>query len=554
MKSIRSRITALVILAVVISVLAIGIISVKVIRNSEREASLNLLRLTCEQKQLQLDAYFDSIEQSVDTVLHFAEDQYNDESDEAFSQYISSVDTLFHSVANNTNGVYIYYYRIDPDLGTTNQGFWYTKYDSYDFELREFTDIKAYDEYDREHVGWYYSPKQKGYALWLDPYANENLGGTKMISYVTPVYHDGKFVGVIGIDVDYRLLENRLKNIEAFETGYAVLTNADDKVIYHPEIKAGTPIGSISDKLKKSNLVRANQLIEYTYGNQDKIACWANLSNDMKLFLVVPMSEINETWHNLLGYVVMFSIVILIIFIGLTTLIANHITKPLSDLTDIARRLNDGDYDVSFDYDRDDEIGVLTNTFHQLSDHLKIYIGDLSDRAYKDALTSVRNKGAFDVYLRKLEDRIANAGEMGEPEFAICMFDCNNLKIMNDNYGHDKGDIYLKNACALICDIFAHSPVFRLGGDEFVTVLEGDDFINRLELCTEFDRRVAESCEQASEPWETVNLASGIAVYAADRDKTAGEVLKRADKRMYEDKARKKQGIVRELDESMVSY
>lgn len=554
MKSIRSRITALVILAVVISVLAIGIISVKLIRDSGQEASRNLLKVTCEQKQLQLDAYFDSIEQSVDTVLHFAEDQYNDESDEAFSQYISSVDTLFHSVANNTNGVYTYYFRIDPDLGTTNQGFWYTKYDSYDFELREFTDIKAYDEYDREHVGWYYSPKQKGYALWLDPYANENLGGTKMISYVTPVYHEGKFIGVIGIDVDYRLLENRLKNIEAFESGYAVLANSDDEVIYHPEIKQGTPVGSISDKLKKSNLIGADPLIEYSYDNQDKIACWANLSNDMKLFLVVPMSEIDETWHSLLAFVVICAIAILVIFIFVTTLIAGRITKPLTDLTDIARKLDDGDYDVSFDYKRDDEIGVLTNTFHQLSDHLKIYIGDLSDKAYKDALTAVRNKGAFDIYLRKLEDRIVNTSELGDPEFAICMFDCNNLKTMNDNYGHDKGDIYLKKACALICDIFAHSPVFRLGGDEFVTILEGDDYTNRLELCTEFDRQVVESCEQADEPWETVNLASGIAVYVPDKDKTAEEVLKRADKRMYEDKARKKQGIIRELDKSMVSY
>lgn len=544
----------MVILAVVISVLAISIISVRVIRNSEREASLNLLRLTCEQKQLQLDAYFDSIEQSVDTVVHFAEDQYNDNSDEEFTEYVSSVRTLFQSVAHNANGVYTFYFRVDPDLGTTDQGFWYTKYDSYDFEEREFTDIKAYDEYDREHVGWYYSPKQKGYALWLDPYANKNLGGTMMISYVTPVYHEGTFIGVIGIDIDYSLLENRLKNIEAFKTGYAVLVNMDDEVIYHPELETGTLVGSVSEDLKRSNLIGADSLIEFSYDNADKYACWANLENDMRLFLVVPTSEIDETWHNLIGYVVMFSIVILIIFIGLTTLIANHITKPLSDLTDIARRLDDGDYDVSFDYDRDDEIGVLTNTFHQLSDHLKIYIGDLSDRAYKDALTSVRNKGAFDVYLRKLEDRIANAGEMGEPEFAICMFDCNNLKIMNDNYGHDKGDIYLKNACALICDIFAHSPVFRLGGDEFVTILEGDDYTNRLELCREFDRRVEESRDQASELWETIDIASGIAVYTPARDRGAAEVLKRADKRMYEDKARKKQGIVRELDESMVSY
>ena len=45
------------------------------------------------------------------------------------------------------------------------------------------------------------------------------------------------------------------------------------------------------------------------------------------------------------------------------------------------------------------------------------------------------------------------------------MFDCDNLKQINDEYGHDKGNIYLQTACKLICNIFVHSPVFILIND-----------------------------------------------------------------------------------------
>ena len=37
------------------------------------------------------------------------------------------------------------------------------------------------------------------------------------------------------------------------------------------------------------------------------------------------------------------------------------------------------------------------------------------------------------------------------PVFAVGVFDCDNLKLVNDQYGHDKGDVYLKTACRLIC-------------------------------------------------------------------------------------------------------
>ena len=56
---------------------------------------------------------------------------------------------------------------------------------------------------------------------------------------------------------------------------------------------------------------------------------------------------------------------------------------------------------------------------------------------------------------------------LDDVDFAIGMFDCNDLKRINDEFGHDRGDTYLKAACRLICRIFQLSvlsfrPCFAL--------------------------------------------------------------------------------------------
>ena len=104
--------------------------------------------------------------------------------------------------------------------------------------------------------------------------------------------------------------------------------------------------------------------------------------------------------------------------------------------------MDKGNYDFTLDYDRNDEIGRLTSTFKRLAAHMKDHISDLSKRAYVDSLTSVRNKGAYSSYIEQLEKRMNEAN--GLVSFAIGMFDCDDLKQINDIYGHEKGDIYLK--------------------------------------------------------------------------------------------------------------
>ena len=160
-------------------------------------------------------------------------------------------------------------------------------------------------------------------------------------------------------------------------------------------------------------------------------------------------------------------------------------------------------------------------------------VSDLNKRVYVDALTSVRNKGAYDDYILGLQERLEREGEK---DFAIGVFDCDDLKAINDEFGHDKGNVYLKAASHLICRVFQHSPVFRIGGDEFAVILQNEDYQNREELIKKFAAMREEISASAENKWDEVHVALGIAVYDPENDHSVNDTVRRADKLMYENK------------------
>lgn len=157
----------------------------------------------------------------------------------------------------------------------------------------------------------------------------------------------------------------------------------------------------------------------------------------------------------------------------------------------------------------------------------------LNKRVFVDALTSVRNKGAFANCVQEIQDQLNRGGSI---DFAIGILDCDNLKLINDQYGHDKGDVYLKSASQLICRVFQHSPVFRIGGDEFAVILQNADYQNREALIEEFRQRAGEVSASAQNRWEEVHISLGIAQFDLDTDSCVNDTVSRADQMMYENK------------------
>ena len=154
--------------------------------------------------------------------------------------------------------------------------------------------------------------------------------------------------------------------------------------------------------------------------------------------------------------------------------------------------------------------------------------------AVKDSLTGVWNGLAYEDAVKKLNAEIRE----GFTEFGIAMIDLNDLKKINDTYGHQNGNIAIKSLCSVICDVFKRSRVFRIGGDEFAVILKKKDFKNIEQRMADFNEQL-ESLQKnkALQPWEKVSAAIGYAKFDEDTDVYVDDVFKKADYAMYARKA-----------------
>ncbi|MBO4539445.1 MAG: diguanylate cyclase [Clostridia bacterium] len=536
MHSIQTKTTLLTVWAIVATMVVATIIGVFAVDNIGKSSSEQILQLLCETGEKNLDSYFKSVEQSVEMVSTYVKADLETSELDELGAHVDRTRAIFAKTANKTNGVLTYYYRIDPSVSDTVKGFWYIDLDGDGFEEHEVTDIAQYDTNDTSKLVWFTVPKATGKPIWLPPYVTDNLD-VHVISYNVPIYREDLFIGVVGIEIDYSTMAEQVDNIKLYNNGYAFITDADRNIVYHPHIDV---LKLTEDQIPKApeGFSGDEHFVTYEYQGVQKQAVWMNLSNGMILTVSVPLSEINGQWQHLINEIVIAAVILLVIFIFLTIIFTRHFTKPLRKLTEAADQVNSGNYDINLDYKGNDEMGILTTAVNRLISHLKGYIGDLNSLAYGDALTSVRNKGAFDIHIREIQARVDDAND--HPEFAIGIFDCDNLKAINDRYGHDKGDMYLKNSSHLICRVFQHSPVYRIGGDEFAMILQNEDYNNRDELARYFSEKSAEICAFANGEWEKISVAMGIAVYDPNIDTTVEDVIRRADKLMYENKRAKK--------------
>lgn len=156
----------------------------------------------------------------------------------------------------------------------------------------------------------------------------------------------------------------------------------------------------------------------------------------------------------------------------------------------------------------------------------------LLEDAEMDALTCLRNRRRFESDMHKIPK-----GEF--PRYSVAMFDLNNLKMMNDQYGHGVGDCYIINGSEIIRDVFGDvGEIYRIGGDEFCLISD---------IMTEevFEQKRKTMCDrldslQGAYIKDAMQIASGFAKYSRSVDLNLQDTIGRADERMYQCKRRQK--------------
>ncbi|WP_035764635.1 sensor domain-containing diguanylate cyclase [Butyrivibrio sp. NC2002] len=541
MKSIQSKIMLLTSVAIIMVAVLVGGTGIVTLRQVARYDSAHILNLTADKGASQIDRRLINMEQAVNIVADYASERLFSvdklvEDENYRNSYSAQLANLFGNVAKNVPGTIAYYVRYNPDIMPPTDGIYYRSQDADgEFYKEKTTDLSKYTREDVDYVNWWYSTIDNGAPTWVGPYHNANFD-SMLISYLIPLYNKNVLVGVVGMDIDFDEVISDIEQIKCYKSGYACLVNGDGSLLYNPEYDKVKQTG-IMEKWQETIFLEednGDEPIDYLLGDTRKQMAFRTLRNGMKIVITAQENEIYEFPNRLIRQIVITTILIFLSFIFITLVFSNKVTRPLKELVNVAREINEGRLEVTFPKETKDEVGELTHALEKMVHHLKHHIDDLNSLAYHDSLTGVKNKTAYDDAASKLDSI------KGEKEYGLIVFDANNLKKINDTYGHERGNIYLQNACKLTCRIFKGSPVFRVGGDEFVVILQGDDYDNCYKLMRDFDIEAERINSETVNEWEKINIAKGLVKYDPSTDANVESVFKRADARMYVSKQKMK--------------
>ena len=545
MKSIKTKIILIVLSGIIASSFIVGSFGLFWSSKAIQTESSQILDLMAQVQTGGLNSMFSEIEHSSIVLSQHVEENLKDfslfKNEDNFLRYMEKLEDIAFYIANCTSSAMAVYVRFAPELTSEVKSLLWRKKDG----VFSKDTLPAFPVYDSDFGNsWYYRAHALGTGVWTLPYYNDDFK-EYVISYGVPVYKDGEFVAVVGMDIDFDDIASIVNSISVYDSGYAFLTDEAFIVTYHRSIRAGVQILEQAADFKQTYIPELHtSLYEYIFKNEKFCMLYKPLVNGMRLVVSVPVQEIDRARTELFITILFSVLVIALLLSAFSVWMSNRLTRPLDELTHSATKIIAGNYDVRFSRKPNDEIGSLMDTFIFMAKSLKIQFEYINSLVYYDSVTGAKNKRAFIDVRNEFNRKISEAKDKNERlEFGVIVFDVNNLKYLNDTFGHKEGDALIKNACSLITRIFSESPIFRIGGDEFVSVIAGKDFENRNELLTKFRSEMDYLQANKSKASEQLSIASGIAVYDAKNDVEFQTVFERADEEMYKTKIAMKGGI-----------
>jgi methyl-accepting chemotaxis protein len=269
---------------------------------------------------------------------------------------------------------------------------------------------------------YYTLPVRRGFDGMLDPYLES---GAMMTSYVAPIERGGKRVGTVGVDLALRDLDARTKRVNVLDSGYAFVAADSGLLVAFPAKKGWNGkqtmtklgLGGITAAAKAGHSGHVETKDPVT--GKDAVLFYAPVKTGAWSFVAVaPKDEILAGVKRLRTTLILVGLLALALIAVALTLIANRLSRPVSEVAAAAERIAEGDLDVALDVRSEDEIGRMAGAFDAMAASLRekaqlaeaIAQGDLSrdvePRSDRDMLGH-----AFRTMTERLRSMLAQVSE-----------------------------------------------------------------------------------------------------------------------------------------------
>ena len=396
----------MVVTGTIVSSLAVGTLSLIDSNSFMKKNAEAIMTAECNNVTADIDAYLGNVELSVNTLSDIAMNSIDSfdkfkTSTAYVSDYTKVMEPILMNAASNTKGAICAYLRYNPDFTEPTSGLFMTRSKTSDpFQSVTPTDFSIYDKSDIAHVGWYYTPVNNGKATWMSPYLNENVG-IYMISYVVPLFIDGTNVGIIGMDIDFTMLQDIAMQSDEYKTYLPIIADSSGTVMYCPDIEFGTkltdvPNSNISSLVDNLSQEKSASMTAESLNGVNRRAVFDTLQNGMKLIVTADGMEIFSQTNQLFAMIAGAILIVAVVVVVVTLILTRKMTRPIKSLTDAAAKIADGYFDVNVERTSKDDIGDLAENFGKTTKRLRNYVG------YIDEMSSVLDRianGELDIKL-----------------------------------------------------------------------------------------------------------------------------------------------------------
>ncbi len=324
---------------------------------------------------------------------------------------------------------------------------------------------------------------------------HQHKNGTRIpveihLQYIQPQRSAACFVAIVR-DITHR--KQAEKNLAAAHQRLLTILDSIDAMVYVIDIDS-------------YEILFLNQYASEIFGNKIGSTCWKNLQKDLKEpcnFCAISLLRNNEKYAK-----------------------KSYVWERKNPFNDRWYALHDRL--IKWLDGREVKIQISTDITER-----KIIEQQLHYNAYHDSLTGIANRLLFYERLKQELDKAKKSSS----KLALIFIDLNKFKPINDQYGHDIGDLLLQEvARRLLSSVSEKELVARIGGDEFVLLLPEIQETNDVEQVLDKINFALEAPCQLSLTLElTISAALGTALYPDDGT-SENELLNTADGRMYTNK------------------
>ncbi|MGB9928871.1 MAG: cache domain-containing protein, partial [Methanosarcina sp.] len=271
---------------------------------------------------------------------------------------------------------------------------------------------------------YYQLPKIKQKDVLTEPYFYE---GVFMVSYVSPIFQNGEFAGIGGVDVSLDYVDDTVSKVQAFDTGYAFMVSNSGILLSHPTQKDWIGKKSLYDfedeKIRNAALNiqkgRSGHLetIDPTTGKSVVMFYEPVRTGNFAFLLVIPKEEMLAGVDDLRNRLLIISSMSILFMGAIAYMIAKSVTGPIDkiveDFKNIAQKAVKGELGVRADTDVEVDFKEIPKGLNEILDAVIVPIRETMRVTNALAEGKLKERVAVDVQgeFKELGDTLDNFSE-----------------------------------------------------------------------------------------------------------------------------------------------